>query len=285
MKQLLAGVSVCFVLLSLGCVVTEYWVITDSHGPYDNNVLTGQYEQAYIIPSSTVATIWSDGSDEFYSLVSQDWKGDQWLYTYNNFDPSGTMLFLDQTYCDPVRQSDCAILTSWNPDLPNAYPHGSEGAGSNLVDDPFDYIFNPSCSGARSLCFLSAVNTRIGECGSGLLADRQGAYQEISTLDRTNFRGRNVYHLPLNNSLASFNLTGEDGSTTLAPIYGQFNLYLDERLRTIAPVTPNARYQLRWLDSYAKTHGNVIDVGVTYGAMNANFKIKVRSVAGALDRM
>ncbi len=270
MKKILCGLFLSVITVSLGCEITDYPVIFDSRGPYDNNVLTGQYEQAYIIPSSTVATLWSDGSDETYTLVAQDWKGDQWLRVFNNFDPSSTLIFLDQTYCDPNRQSNCAIDTAWNPDLPS--------------DDPFDYIYDPSCSGARSVCLLLSISSRIGECGSGILGDKQGAAFELSNLQEASFRGMSVYHLPVNNSTASFNFTDPAGLTTAAPIYGQFDLYLDQRLRTIIPVAPNARYQLRWLDNYTKAHGRVIDVGLTYGVMSADFKVKVRALDGVLDR-
>lgn len=270
MKKLLCGAFLCAVALSLGCAITDYPVIFDSRGPYDNNVLTGQYDHAYIIPSGQVATLWSDGSDELFTVVAQDWKGDQWLKTFNNFDASGLLNFLDQTYCDPTK-SGCATVTAWNPDV----------AG----DDPFDYTFDTSCSGARSVSLLLSTSSRIGECGSGIWADKQGAAYEFSNLEKVSFRGKEFYHLPINNSVASFNLTGQDGTSTVAPIYGQFNMYIDQRLRSLVSVSPNARYQLRWLDNYTKAHGNSINVGLTYGSLNANFKINVRGVAGALDRL
>ncbi|MFN7964373.1 MAG: hypothetical protein U0V87_01625 [Acidobacteriota bacterium] len=132
---------------------------------------------------------------------------------------------------------------------------------------------------------LLSTSSRIGECGSGIWSDKQGAAYEFSNLETVTFRGKSLYHLPINNSVASFNLTGQDGTSTVAPIYGQFNMYIDQRLRSLVSVSPNARYQLRWLDNYTKAHGNSINVGLTYGSLNANFKINVRGVAGALDRL
>ena len=161
LAPLLGSVFVALIGLSLGCHVTDYPVIFDSHGPYDNNVMTGQYDQAYIIPSASVGTIWSDGSDETYTLVQQDWTGDQWLRTYNNYDPTASLIFLDQTYCDPIRQPGCAAMVSWNPNLPNCDSYGN----TPPCDRIFDYSFNPECSGARSICYEISMSSRIGECG------------------------------------------------------------------------------------------------------------------------
>lgn len=273
MKKLLCGAFLSVVALSLGCAITDYPVIFDSRGPYDNNVMTGQYDHAYIIPSSSVATIWSDGSDELNTYVAQDWKGDQWLKTYNNFDASGALNFLDQTYCDPVRQGACAVVTAWNPDV----------AG----DDPFDYTFDTSCSGARSLSLLLGVSSRIGECGSGVMADKQGAAYEFSNLETVSFRGKSVYHLPIDNSIASFTLTGADGAVAGMPIYGRFNAYIDQRLRTMLMASPNARYNMRWMSNFATSHGSAMNVALTYGSLNADYSINVRlsGLAGAANRL
>ena len=269
---------------SLGCAITDYPVITDSAGADSDGVMTGQYDLAYIVPSSQIATIWDDGTDELFTLVSQDWKGDQWLKTYNNYDPSGLVTFLDQTYCDPTFDSSfCAISVAWNPDLPNAYPHGDQGAGYNNVDDPFDYVLDLNCSGARSLSQLVSYSTRTlrpGECGSGIWADRQGTAYEFSLLDRVNFRGKSVYHLPIDSTVASFTVNGAD-----MPIYGRFNMYLNDRFQVAFPVTPNARYQLNAIDRVVQRDGHFLDVNMTYGSLNANFKVNVTTVQNALDRL
>jgi hypothetical protein len=262
---------------SLGCAITDYPVIFDSRGADGDGVMDGQYDLAYIIPSSQIATIWDDGTDELFTLVSQDWRGDQRLKTYNNFDPSGLVLFVDQTYCDPTFDSSfCAIATAWNPDLPNAYPYGS---GSN-VDNPFDYILDLNCNGARSLSLLVSYTSRIGECGSGVWADKQGAAYEFSILERTNFRGQSMYHIPLDSTVASFSVNGKD-----MPIYGRFNLYMDDNMRTAIPVSSNARYQLMALDRMVQQDGHFLDVDMTYGSLTANFKINVTTVQHALDRL
>ncbi len=276
-KLLLIALLAAF---SLGCAITDYPVIFDTRGADADGVMTGQYDLAYLV-TSQVATIWDDGSDELFTLVSQDWKGDQWLKTYNNFDPSGLINFLDQTYCDPTFDSSfCAIATAWNPDLPNAYPHGDQGAGYNNVDDPFDYVLDLNCNGARSLSLLVSYTSRYGECGSSVWADRQGAAYEFSLLEKVNFRGQSVYHIPVDSTVATFTVNGAD-----LPIYGRFNMYMNDKLQVAFPVTPNARYQLNAIDRVIQRDGHFLDVNMTYGSLNANFKVNVTTVQNALDRL
>jgi hypothetical protein len=276
-KLLLIALLAAF---SLGCAITDYPVIFDTRGADANGVMTGQYDLAYIV-TSQVATIWDDGSDELFTLVSQDWKGDQWLKTYNNYDPSGIINFLDQTYCDPTFDSSfCAIATAWNPDLPNAYPHGDQGAGYNNVDDVFDYVLDLNCNGARSLSLLVSYTSRYGECGSSVWADRQGAAYEFSLLEKVNFRGQSVYHIPVDSTVATFTVNGAD-----LPIYGRFNMYMNDKLQVAFPVTPNARYQLNAIDRVIQRDGHFLDVNMTYGSLNANFKVNVTTVQNALDRL
>lgn len=280
MRKLLCTAFLAAVVLSLGCAITDYPVITDTRGADANGVMVSFYDKAYIIPSGQIATLWADGSDELYTLVAQDWKGDQWLYTYNNFDPSSAFNFLEQTYCDPTRQSNCAAVVAWNPDLPG-YPYGS----GNEVDDVFDYVWDTSCSGARSLSLLVSYSSRpLGECGSGIWADKQAAYYEFANLETVNFRGNQYYHLPIDNSVASFSLTGQDGATGTMPVFGRFNAYIDSKLRMALPVTPNAQFQLRWINNWVASHGNYIDMDVTYGSLTANFKVNVTSVENTLGR-
>jgi hypothetical protein len=276
-KLLLIALLAAF---SLGCAVTNYPVIFDSRGADGGGVMTGQYDLAYI-STSQIATIWDDGTDELFSLVSQDWKGDQWLKTYNNYDPTGAVTFLDQTYCDPTFDSSyCAIVTAWNPDLPEAYVHGDQGAGYTNVDNVFDYTLDLSCNGARSLSVLISYTSRVGECGSSIWADRQGAAYEFSLLDKVNFRGKSVYHIPVDSTVASFTVNG-----TEMPIYGRFNMYMNDKLQVAMPMTPNARYQLNAINRIIERDGHFMDVNMTYGSLNANFKVNVTTVQNALDRL
>jgi hypothetical protein len=49
------------VVVMAGCAVTDYPVIFDSRGADGDGVLQSFYDKAYIIPTSSVATIWDDG--------------------------------------------------------------------------------------------------------------------------------------------------------------------------------------------------------------------------------
>jgi hypothetical protein len=271
MKKFVYVAILLAVAVSLGCAVTDYPVIFDSAGPWENSVLDGQYDQAYIVPTSQVATIWDDGSDELYTLVAQDWKGDQWLYTYNNYDPTGAVLLLDQTYCDPNHGDDCFIAKAWNPDYPNAYPWNGQDS-SNEADDPFDYVADPDCQGYRSLSMLLEQGTRMMECGSGIMDDRQNAFFEYSLLEKTTFRGREVYSLPVDANIAQLTVRGVDDFVSQMPVYGRYEFYLDQDLRLAVPMTPNMEYQLDWLQSFAAQHGDALRLQLHYGSLQAEYR-------------
>lgn len=284
-RRVSSWICVACALAAAGCAITNYPVITDTRGADSEAVVVSLYDKAYIVPSYTAATLWDDGSDEMYTVVQQDWKGDQWLETYCNFDPTATVIFLDQLYCDPARQTDCRELLAWNPNLPEAYP-GDPNAQSADFDDPFDYEeYNWNCPGARSECVLLSYDSRIGECGSGIWADKQNAAYEFSRLEKVDYRGGEYYHLPIDISNSSFALTDGAGQSTTMPVFGRYNVYLDEQLRAIVPVTANARYQLRWLKAWTANHGQRADLDVTYGSLTASFKVKLHNLEGAAARL
>lgn len=271
MRKLIYAALISAVLLSLGCAITNYPVIFDNNGPWGQTVMHGQYDKALIVATSQVATIWSDGSDELFTTVTQDWKGDQWLYTYNNFDPTASVLWIDNTYCDPNHQTECWVTLAWNPDLPDQYPHGEEmgGPGLNGVDDIFDYQFDTGCSGARSLSVLVSYGARNMECGSSLWSSSpQDFALEFSLLNPTTFRGIAAYELPIDASIASFTINGVD-----MPLYGRFTGYVDSDFRVAFPMTPNWDYQARWLNNHVENYGQYLQVDMTYGSLNAQFHL------------
>lgn len=252
MKKLLFSV-VLLSLLAAGCAVTDYPVITDDRGSFSGVIRTGH--KAYMIPSGQVATSWSDGSDELFSMVYQNQYGDQKIYTFNNFDPTGSVLFMDQTYCD-WRYDGSEITRAWNP------------ANAN-VDSIFDYEFFPDASGARSLSLLVSYTSRIGECGDGMFsANKQAMYGEFANLSTTTWRGGTAYIVPINSGNTSVSLNNQS-----MPIYGQFNAFLTDKMQLVVPMTPNARHELRWLSGFAATQGKLANASITYGSMSANVNI------------
>ena len=252
MKKLLLGALV-LALAATGCAVTDYPVITDDRGSYSGIIRTGH--KAYVVPTSQIATIWDDGSDELFSMVYQNQYGDQKLYTFNNFDPTASVLFIDQTYCD-WRYDGCEIARAWNP------------ANSN-IDDPFDYEFFPDCSGARSLSLLVSQSSRLAECGDKMLmADKQGVMAEFANLATTTWRGGVAYVLPINAENTSVSLNGVS-----MPIYGQFTTFVTNGMDLVVPATPNLRHELIWLANYVGENGNQANMTLTYGSVSANLQM------------
>jgi hypothetical protein len=258
MKKMLFSVVVLALVLS-ACAVSDYPIITDDRGSYSGVIRTGH--KAYIIPTSSVATSYPDGSDELFSLVFQNQYGDQKIYTFNNFDPTDSVQLLDQTYCD-WRYEGCEIAQAWNP-------------ANALIDDPLDYQFFADCSGARSLSMLATFSSRVGECGDGaFMAHKQALATEFANLASSTWRGRNAYIVPLDGSNLSLTLSTAGVSQTV-PIYGTFNGFITEDLNLILPMTPNARQQLAWIADFATQYGQVTQASVTYGSLSADVKIRL----------
>lgn len=257
MRTLPSALLCAMVLLSLGCTVTNYPVITDSRGDYSGVIRTSH--KAYIIPTSQLATIWSDGSDELFSLVYQNQYADRTIYSFNNFDPTASVKWLDQTYCD-WRYEGCAHLVSDDPH-------------QDWLDDPFDYEMFGSCSGARSSCMLISMYARNGECGDAIFSDFQSLAAEFADLPTTSFRGERAYIVPVNAANTSIVLTDKDGISTAMPLYGQFTGFLDSELRTVIPMNPNMKLQLGWLANYARRSGKVQSAEITYGSLSGSVDI------------
>ncbi len=247
-KLILCAVVLAF--LAAGCAVTDYPIITDDRGSYSGIIRTGHKAWIQI---SQIGTIWDDGTDEIFNMVYQNQYGDQKLYSFNNFDPTGSVIFLDQTYCD-WRYEGCEITRSWNPANPN-------------VDVIFDYEFFPDCSGARSLSLLVSYTTRYGECGDKW-SNIQDKAAEFANLATTTWRGGTAYVIPINAETTSVSLNG-----VTMPIYGQFTAFITDKNNTVFPMTPNARHEIAWLSNYVAENGNQANATITFGSVSANFNM------------
>ncbi|MFN7966183.1 MAG: hypothetical protein U0V87_10900 [Acidobacteriota bacterium] len=255
MKRGLVGLVVLAALFPVSCAITNYPVITDDRGDFSGVIRTGH--KAYIRPDpfGSVATVWSDGSEELFTMVSQNNYGDQVLYGFNNFDPTASVIFLDQTYCD-WRYEGCEFLRAWNPHQDN-------------IDDIFDYEYFPDCSGARSLSDLVSYSSRLGECGDGLFAGNQDLAAEFANLATTTWRGGTAYIVPCNANTMSITLDG-----TQLPIYGQVNSMLTPDLNFVSSITPNVRHSLRWLLNWTEQHGPITPATIRYGSFSMDVSIK-----------
>ncbi len=259
MKKLLFALFALAMVASLGCAITNYPMITDSRGDYSGLIRTAH--KAYIETTSQIATIYPDGSDELFAMVLQNQYGDQTLYTFNNYDPTASVLFLDQTYCD-WRYEGCEIVNAWNP---------------RQNDDPFDYQFFEDCSGARSLSVLLDQASRLGECGDALFAaEKQNLASVFADLDTTTWRGGSAYVVPVHAGNASVTLTSATGVSESAPIFGNFTGFITEELQVAIPMTPNARHELNYLRGWVAANGNTASVSVTYEGLSANVAVTFR---------
>ncbi|MDQ7005936.1 MAG: hypothetical protein Q9Q40_01750 [Acidobacteriota bacterium] len=258
-KMMIYGLLSLLLLTSLGCAITNYAVITDDRADFSGVIRTGH--KAYVTPSSQIATIYSDGSDELFTMVYQNQYADRKLYTFNNFDPTASVLFLDQTYCD-WRYEGCEITRAWDPH-------------QDALDDPFDFEFFGDCSGARSLSLLVSQDSRLGECGDRIFADLQGLAGEFADLPVTHFRGEAAYVIPVNSGNTAVSISTPDGVTASVPLYGQFTGFVTERLQIVIPMTPNMKSQLNWARNFVDQNGNLGTVEIQYGSLGGTVNLAV----------
>jgi hypothetical protein len=259
-KLLYATLIAALVATAFGCAITNYPIITDDRGDFSGIVRTGH--KAYVEPTSQVATIYSDGSDELFTLVYQNQYGDQKLYTFNNFDPTGAVSFLDQTYCD-WRYNGCEITRAWNP-------HQDNGQ-----DDPFDYEFFPECSGARSLSTLVDQGSRLGECGDSLFEkNSQDMAAEFANLSTTSFRGEEAYVVPFSAANTDITLSAQNDVTTSMPVLGQIDAVLTNDLQLVVPMVPNLRHNMQWLSNFVSQNGDRANLTVQYGSLSGNIDLR-----------
>jgi hypothetical protein len=257
MRKLVYLALLVSLVATMGCAITNYPIITDDRGDYSGIIRTAH--KAYVQPSAQTATIWNDGTDELFTLVYQNQYGDQKLYTFNNFDPTGATTFLEQTYCD-WQFEGCEITRAWNP---------------TQNDDDFDYEFFEDCSGARSLSLLVSYGTRIGECGDNIFAgDPQSKARLFSNLDTTTWHGGTAYLMPMRANNVWVYFTNPAGQTELMPIYGQHNLLLTDKIQLVVPMAPNARLQLNWIRSWVADNGPDAEVYIVHEGVTGRTPVR-----------
>ena len=259
--SLLVPLVLVGLLPTTGCHISDYPVITDDRGDYSGVIRTGH--KAYIVPSFPVATAWTDGTDEMFSMAYQNQYGDQKLYTFNNFDPTASVLFLDQTYCD-WKYEGCAAAISWNP-IQN--------------DEVFDYekYADHDCSGARSLCYFATYTARIGECGDAFgYRDPQAFFREFSQLQTSTWRGERAYLVPIDSTRADITLIADDGTRWSAPILGKHTLIATDRLQFVLPMTPATRHTIQWARQWADEHGERARAELRYGGIEVEVEMRLR---------
>lgn len=262
LSVLIATLAV-FSLLMAGCEITNYPLITDQRGGYAGVIRTGH--KAYIKQENRHATIWPDGSDETFSMVYQNSYGDRKIYNFNNFDPTASVIFLDDTYCD-WRYEGCALSIAWDPH-------------QDALDDPFDHVHYLDCSGTRSVCLVLSYSSRFGECGDGLFGFGQGQEMaaEFADLPVTQWRGERAYVLPVDSSNTSVILDTPEGGSYSLPIYGRHDAVVTERLDVITLARPSVKAELRWMLSWVEQNGPRARVTVDYGSVSATVDVEIEA--------
>lgn len=198
----------CLVLaMGVGCAITNYTLITDN-----DQVANGQGTgivntngKAHLIEGSQVATIWSDGADEWMAFVDQKSNGDRVITNYNNFS-AAYPIFHDDLYCNPD-WNGCSMITAQDPEIGDV--------------DVFDYTYNINCKGIRSISvLLSNPGRTYGECGRVQLplADRI-SLMNMGRIGRS--MGLEGLFYDLNRSNTTITLNNNAGFVTTLPMNAQ----------------------------------------------------------------
>ncbi|RMF75619.1 MAG: hypothetical protein D6738_03425, partial [Acidobacteria bacterium] len=159
------------------------------------------------------------------------------------------------------RHEGCEIVNAWNP---------------RQNDEPFDYQFFGDCSGARSLSLLLSMGSRIGECGDGLWADKQGLAGVFADLDTTTWRGGSAYVVPMNAGNTTVTLTSMSGQAETLPLFGNFTGFITEDLNLAIPMTPNVRHELNYVRGWIAANGNQANVSFTYEGVSTELPVTFR---------
>lgn len=200
-----------FLVLGLGCAITDYGLITDNDQTANGQGtgIVNTNGQAHIREGLTVVTIWSDGTDESIYFVDQKANGDRTLTTYNNYSTADPV-FHDDLYCSPDR-SGCAINVSPDPLIGDT--------------DVFDYDYRIHCRGARSLCMLISSTRYYGECGRARLALQDRIrFLNMGRLGTSLGLSGLFYELDATNT--TIRLSNLSGFETTAPVTASATLFL-----------------------------------------------------------
>ena len=253
----------CLVLaMGVGCAITDYDLIVDndqvSNGQGSGVINTNGKAK---IMSAQFATIWSDGSDELFSMVDQKANGDRTLTTYNNFSTATEPTFLDDLYCNPDWQG-CSIFTAPDPEVGDV--------------DPFDGSTNVNCSGVRSLSVLVGTTRYYGECGRAKmnLSDRLS----LANMGRIATQvGKEGLLYDLNRSNFSMTMNNNAGVAINLPITGDYSMFVTDSGRrqiSLNMQNPLGANVGRAFADFLRTYGtSQTDVTISYNGISTTFEI------------
>lgn len=253
----------CLVLaMGVGCAITDYDLIVDND-QVSNGQGTGVVNTngKALIMSAGVATIWSDGTDELFTMVDQKANGDRTLTTYNNFSTGGDPTFRDDLYCNPDWQG-CSIFTAPDPEVGDV--------------DSFDGTTNANCFGARSLSLLLGTTRYYGECGRANvpMADRI-AFMNQGQI--TTVLGKEGLLYNLNRNVLSLTVNNNAGVAMNLPITGDYTMFISDKGRrqiSLNMTNPLGANVGRAFADFLRTYGtSQTDVTITYNGISASFEM------------
>lgn len=239
----------------VGCAITNYELITDND-QVSNGQGTGVVNtngKAMIKQSSQVALIWPDGADTTVWFVDQAANGDRTLSTYNNFS-AAYPIFQDDLYCSPDRQG-CAIVTASDPEVGDV--------------DIYDYSYNPNCSGARSVYYLTGTTRYYGECGRALaLTDRLSLLNQGRLVSKNGAAALQWTATPMNTTVT---LNNKAGVQQLLPMAGSFSLTMvpnGTRQTTIDVNNPMNKVLMNSAADFMANYGSQVnEISVVYNGI------------------
>ena len=253
----------CLVLaMGVGCAISNYDLITDndqvSNGQGSGVVNTNGKAK---IMSGTVATIWSDGTDEMFTMVDQKANGDRTLTTYDNFSTAAEPTFLDDLYCNPDWQG-CAVVTAPDPEVGDV--------------DPFDFTYNSNCPGWRSMSYVLSTTRYYGECGRA----RMNLSDRMSMLNMgriTTIVGKEGLLYDMNRNSLSLTVNNNAGVSMSLPITGDYSMFMTDTGRrqiSLNMTNPLGANVGRAFADYLRTYGtSQTDVTISYNGISSTYSI------------
>lgn len=236
MKKLFLFAAVVALTMGFGCALSNYALITDN----DQGGTVNTNGKAYIKPSSQIAFIYPDGTDNETWWVNQATNGDRVLDTINFHRALTESPFKDDLYCSPD-WTGCSVVTCQDP----------ETNDTNI----FDYKFNTQCSGARSLVYLFSTSRYYGECGR-TKADRMTTMLNLmNQMTPVTINGNTWLHGVVNSTNFTTILDNNNGATAAFSPAGDINVYVNARHQAKVDLTnPVLRQSFQQVRSWVNGH-------------------------------
>lgn len=249
--------------MGVGCALTNYALIVDNDQTNKGTLPMQPVNtngKAHIHESSQVALVFPDAAEESLWFVDQKANGDRTLTTYVNTTPNPIFnggvnaTFHDDFYCNPD-WNGCAIVTASDPELNDV--------------DIYDYSYNPSCPGARSIYYLWSTGRYYGECGRSI----QDA-AALVMMGQAKNGGLFYLMTPANTNvlLSSRN----DGTTSAMTLPGDIRVFMQDGRKVRVDFTNPAMGSFKnALATHADVHGPNNQITLQFNGLSKSFDVKL----------